>query len=86
MVAVLHFVHCDTLSENATDIISKSSSYFIMKYNKSFYKLRQFFITKCASFIRNTSFIKKCNNFVTKRDNSLPIALLQTLKSLGKSA
>ena len=47
MVAVSYLFHYDTLSQNATDIITKCDSYF---YYKVYYKMHQVFYYKMRQF------------------------------------
>ena len=51
-VTVSYFIHCDSLLQNASDIITKCDSYFITKFDRS--------------LLQNATVTTKCDGFVTK--------------------
>ena len=62
-----YFVHFDTLSQNATDIITKCAIYFITKCDKSLLQNASTFLLqnvtvyyKMQQFVQNETFITKC--------------------------
>ena len=72
MVLVSYLVHCNSLLQNVTDIITKCDSYFIAKCGKSlfpnasvfYYKTQQFyykvqrFYYKMRQHLKNATFTK----------------------------
>ena len=67
-VTVSYLIHYDSLLQNATDIITKCSSYFIIRSTEFYYKMRQVFYYKTRQFyykmwqlLQNETFITNCN-------------------------
>ena len=67
MVAVSYIVHYDTLLQNATDVITKCDSYFILNPKEVYYKMRQFYY-KMRHLLQNASFITKCFGSLNKQN------------------
>ena len=61
-VTVSYLIRCDSLLQNATDIITKCDSYFITKCDRSLLQNASDFLLQNATVITNY------NNFITKRD------------------
>ena len=75
-VTVSYFIHCDSLLQNASDIITKCDSYFITKLDRSllqntsgfYYKTRQFdykmrrFYYKMQKLLQNETFTTNCDS------------------------
>ena len=53
-------IHCGTLLQNATGIITKCDSCFIAKCHKSLFK------NASDSLLQNATVIVNCNDFITK--------------------
>ena len=77
-VSVSYLIRYDSLLQNATDAITKCDSYFITKYDKVYYKMRQVFHYKCDSFTKCDNFIAKCDSYYKMR-SLLQIATVQCL-------
>ena len=73
-------IHYDSLSQNATDIITKYDSYFITKYDSfltkcySYYKVRLFYY-KMQELFQNATFITNCDSKIYKGDYLSEISL-----------
>ena len=63
MVAVLYLVHCDTLLQNAIDIITECDNYFITKYDKSLLQ------NASDSLLQNATVLLPITTAITKRIN-----------------
>ena len=60
-------IHCDTLLENATSIITKCDSYFITKCDRSLLQNASGFLIQNATvLLQNATVITKCDDFITK--------------------
>ena len=88
-VTVSDLIRYHSLLQNATDVITKCDSYFITKHDRSLLqKFVRFFITRCDSFIKNSTVITKCDDFITNCDSYykmrrlLQIATVHFLPSL----
>ena len=69
-VTVLYLVHYDTLLQNATDIITKSDSYLITKFDKSLLQNASgFSLQNVTVLLQNARVIKKCNDCIKKYDS-----------------
>ena len=67
ILTLSYFAHFDTLSQNATDIITKCAIYFIAKCNKSLLQNASTFLLqnvtvyyKMRQFVQDETFITKC--------------------------
>ena len=67
ILTLSYFAHFDTLSQNATDIITKCAIYFITKCDKSLLQNASTFLLqnvtvyyKMQQFVQNETFITKC--------------------------
>ena len=62
-VTASYLIRYDNLLQNATDIITRSDSYFITKSDRSL-------LQKASGFLlQNATVITKCDNFITKCDS-----------------
>ena len=67
---VSYLVHCDTLLQNATDIIIKCDSYYITQCDKSLLQ------NPSAFLLQNATVLTKRDNFITKCDSYYKIRRL----------
>ena len=63
-VTVSYLIRYDSLLQNATDIITKCDSYFIIKCDRSLLQNASGFL------LQNATVIIKCGNFITKCDSA----------------
>ena len=63
-------IHCDSLLQNATDVITKCPHYFITKCGRT---LLQNFITKCDSYYKLRQYNRICSFTRNLRINQSPL-------------
>ena len=69
-VMVSYLIHCDSLLQNATDIITKCDRYFITKCDKSLLQNASGFLSQNATvLLQNATVITNCDGFITKCDS-----------------
>ena len=74
MVVFLYFVHCNTLLQNATGIITICDSYFIKKCDKSLLQ------NGSAFLLQNVTVIIKCDVYAKYSDRYLDDQYQQIFK------
>ena len=92
-VTVSYFIHCDSLLQNASDIITKCDSYFITKFDRSllqntsgfYYKTRQFdykmrlLLQNATILLQNAKVITKWNVYYKLRQYRVESKFLSCL-------
>ena len=65
-------IRCDSLLQNATDVISKYDSYFITKCDRSLLQNASgFFLQNATVLLQNATGIAKCDDFITNCGNTI---------------
>ena len=79
-------IHCDTLLQNATGIITKCDSHFYTKCDRTLSQnASEFLLQNATVLLQNTTVITKCDDFITKCESYykmrrlLQIATVHTL-------
>ena len=63
---VSYLVHCETLLENATNIITKCERYFIIKCDKSLIQNVSVFLQNATVLFQNSTVITKWDDFIVE--------------------
>ena len=59
---MVYLIHYDSLSQNATDVITKCNSYFVTKWDKVYYKMCQIFLLQnVIVLLQNATVNTKCD-------------------------
>ena len=69
-VTVSNPIHCDSLLQNATDVISKCDGYFITKCDRNLLQNASgFLLQNTTVLLQNATVVTKCDDFITKFDS-----------------
>ena len=80
---VSYLIHCGTLLQNPTDIITKCHSYFITKCDKSLLQNAPgFLLQKATVLLKNAIVITNCDDFITKCDSYYKMGRLSQIATL----